>query len=342
MQLNIKKAVIHVLDRDADEPLLNEFELEAYDDIYSFLEKHIVRAALDEDARKARFREGRNIIKEVCFRMVNDDGYFLEGSKEIARQLFKAMKTNSSISSTDLIISVYENGSEENVAILKMDYSVSFIHDIETVDEKFKITIRKQEISLPGTNQKIQKCAFVRGIFDPAEYDLLVLDNQMSGKKNDEPVAQFFLETFLGADLLIDSKVCTKIFKKETENWIREKSKEGESFVEGVRDHIHNVIREEDEIDINTFSEKVFEDKHYLKEDYIQNMKEKGLVNEKFEVDKEWVEKKLNKIRLKTETGIEVTVNYEDFNDKDKFEIIKNPDGTRNIMIKNIMSIIEK
>jgi len=59
------------------------------------------------------------------------------------------MKTNSSISSTDLVICIYEEEDEENIAILKMDYTVSFIHEVEFVDNKFKISIKKQDISLP-------------------------------------------------------------------------------------------------------------------------------------------------------------------------------------------------
>lgn len=106
MSVTIHKAVVHVLDKDASEPLLNEFELDINEDLHAFLEKHITRAMADDDARKARFREGKNILREVGQRMALDAGYFLEGSWEIARQMFRSMKTNSNISSTDLIVCV--------------------------------------------------------------------------------------------------------------------------------------------------------------------------------------------------------------------------------------------
>ncbi|MFZ5987078.1 MAG: nucleoid-associated protein [Bacillota bacterium] len=342
MSINIKRSIIHVLNKESSEPLLNEFELEIDDDIHFFLEKHITKSINDDDSRKAVFKEGRNIIKEVCVRISKEPDYFVEGSKEIARQLFKAMKTNSSISSTDLIICLYEVDDEEYIAILKMDYTTSYIHDIEMVEGGFKISIKKQEISLPGVNQRIQKCTFIRTKEVNQDYDLVILDNQISNKKLEEPVAQFFLQTFLGAELVLDSKTCTKLFKRETENWIRNKSKEGEVFVEEVRDIVNNVIRQEDEIDIESFSTKAFQNKEYLREDYINSMKDKGLVNDRFDVDKDWVDRKLCKIRLKTESNIEVIIGYDQFNDKNKFEIVTNPDGTRNIIIKNINSILEK
>ncbi|WP_038289023.1 nucleoid-associated protein [Acetivibrio straminisolvens] len=342
LQIDIKRAIIHVLDKESSEPMLNEFELDIDGDIRYFLEKHISKSLSDDESRKAVFKSGRNIIKEVCQRVFSDNDYFIEGSKEIARQLFKAMKTNSSISSTDLVICIYEDENEENVAILKMDYTVSFIHEVELVDNKFKISIRKQDISLPGVNQRIQKCAFIRATQEAGDYDLIILDNQISKKNQEEPIAQFFLETFLGADLVLDSKTCTRIFKKETENWIRNKAKEGETSLEIVREFVNDAIRNEDEIDLDSFSSKVFSNKVELRDEYVNTMKEKGLTSDKFEVDKEWVERKLSKIRLKTESDIEVVIDYEQYNDREKFEIVKNPDGTRNIIIKNIISLMEK
>ncbi len=338
MAIEIKKAVIHVLDKEADEPLLNEFELDINEDIQLFLEKHITKSINDDEARKGRFKDGLNIVKEVSYRISSDNEYFLEGSKDIARQLFKAIKTNSSISSTDLIVCLYEDDNVPAVAILKMDYTVSFIHDIEIVESKFKISIKKQDISLPGVNQRIQKCAFVISPVIHNDHELVILDNQIS-KGAEEPIAQFFLQTFLGAELILDSKTCTKILRRETENWVRSKAKEGEPFADEVRDFVINAIHEEDEIDIKDFSNKVFGKKEDLRDEFVNNLREKGLTHEKFEVDREWVERKLNKIRLKTNDNIEIVIDYELFGDREKFEIISNSDGTRTIVIKNVSSL---
>lgn len=342
MPLDIKKAVIHILNRDSNEPLLNEFELDINEDLYSFLDKHITKSINADESRKAVFREGLNVIREVCTRVGIDNSYFLEGSREIARQLFKAMKTNNSISSTDLIVCLYEDSGQHFIAILKMDYTTSFIHEVEIVDQKFKISIKKQEISLPGVGQKIQKCAFVRCGEDDGSYNLIILDNQINSKNVEEPVAQFFLQTFLGAELILDGKACTRIFKTETENWIRSKTKEGEASAELVREFVNTAIREDEQIDIQDFSQKAFGNKVDLREDYLSNMKEKGLGQQNFEIDKDWVERRLSKVRIRTDSNIEIVVNYEDFSNKEKLEIVRNPDGTRSILIKNIISIMEK
>jgi len=58
--------------------------------------------------------------------------------------------------------------------------------------------------------------------------------------------------------LVLDSKTCTRIFKKETENWIRSKAKEGETSLEIVREFVNDAIRNEDEIDLIPFPAKCF------------------------------------------------------------------------------------
>ena len=63
--ININEAVIHILDSNADEPVLNEYNLELNEDIYAFLYKHIEKCFKDEDLKYGKFNAERNIVKEV-------------------------------------------------------------------------------------------------------------------------------------------------------------------------------------------------------------------------------------------------------------------------------------
>ena len=40
-EINIMEAVIHILDNNSDEPVLNEYSLELNEDTYNFLLKHL-------------------------------------------------------------------------------------------------------------------------------------------------------------------------------------------------------------------------------------------------------------------------------------------------------------
>ena len=46
--ININEAVIHILDSNGDEPILNEYSLELDENIYEFLYKHLEKCFKDE------------------------------------------------------------------------------------------------------------------------------------------------------------------------------------------------------------------------------------------------------------------------------------------------------
>jgi len=82
-EVNINEAIIHVLDNNADEPILNEQRLTLNEEVYTFLLKHIQRCLKDEELKYAKFKEERNIIKELSQEYLSAQGNFIEVSKEI-------------------------------------------------------------------------------------------------------------------------------------------------------------------------------------------------------------------------------------------------------------------
>ena len=51
--ININEAVIHILDSNGEEPVLNEYSLELDEDIYKFLYKHIEKCLKDDELKYA-------------------------------------------------------------------------------------------------------------------------------------------------------------------------------------------------------------------------------------------------------------------------------------------------
>lgn len=63
--INIVEAVIHILDNNSDEPILNEYKLDLGDEIYKYIYRHIEKALKDEELKYAVFNPERNIVKEL-------------------------------------------------------------------------------------------------------------------------------------------------------------------------------------------------------------------------------------------------------------------------------------
>ena len=87
--INIIEAVIHILDSNSDEPILNEYKLELTDEIYKFIYKHVEKGLKSEDLKYAVFNPERHVVKDVSqdfLNGVNND--IVEVSQELARQMF--------------------------------------------------------------------------------------------------------------------------------------------------------------------------------------------------------------------------------------------------------------
>lgn len=338
--ININEAVIHILDSNGEEPVLNEYSLDLDEDIYIFLYKHIEKCFKDDELKYGRFNPERNIVKEV----VQD---YLSGittdlvvlSKELARQLFIIMKGNVNIPAGDLIIVSIVTDQGPMIGILKMDYVKNFTHEVQFVNEKIGIGIVPQVAGLPGSGQKIQKAAFIKPIRDEDNYNLMILDKQKSSNE-DEYGANYFINTFLGATIVTNERDMTRTFVKAAENWTRKNVTEDAGKAEEIRTAIKTKLKQEDTINIDEFSAELFKEQPQVKEDFSNYIKQQGL--EEVAVDKTWVDKKLKRVRLNIDKQIDLYINEEIYHDSSKFEIQRNGDGTINLVVKNVINYIEK
>ena len=133
----------------------------------------------------------------------------------------------------------------------------------------------------------------------------------------------------------------TKSFVKAAETWTRNNLKEDAHEAERVRTTIKKALREEDNLDVKALSENLFMDQQEAQQDFVQFVTAKG-VNENVFVDKEWVEKKLQRIRLKIDKDIDLYINEEAYHDERRFEIQRNGDGSINMIIKHVLNYQEK
>ena len=339
--ININEAVIHILDSNGDEPVLNEYTLDLDEDIYKFLYKHIEKCFKDDELKYGKFNPERNIVKEVVQDYLNKvDDDLIKISKELASQLFIIMKGNVNIPAGDLIIVSLTTDQGSMIGILKMDYVKNFTHEVQFINEKIGIGIIPQAAGLPGSGQKIQKAAFIKPIREEDKYNLMILDKQ-KGSKDDEYGANYFINNFLGATLITNERDMTKTFVKAAESWTRKNVTEDAGKAEEIRTAIKAKLKEEDTINIDNFSEELFKEDVKAKEDFTNYIREQGLEKE-VAVDKTWVEKKMKRVRLNIDKEIDLYINEDTYHDSNKFEVVRNGDGSINLVVKNVINYIEK
>lgn len=337
--ININEAVIHVLDSNAGEPILNEYSLDLNEEAYKFIFKHIEKCFKDDELKYAKFNYGRSIVKEVTEGFLNGiENDLINISKGIAKQLFAIMNGNINIPSCDLIVASIVTDQGPMIAILKLDYVKNFTHKIDFDNQKIAIGITPQAAGLPSSGQKIEKAAFIKPYREHEKYNLMVLDKKKV--KEDEYGANYWYNNFLNCHVITNERDNTRMFLEGAEVWTRENFSEDAEQATKIRNKVKQVLQEEEDINIHEFANEIFKHEDNIASNFKTFMS--GKIEEEFEVDKVYTEKKLKKRKLKIDRDITIQVEENIYNDPSKFEIIKNGDGSVNISIKNVKSIIEK
>ncbi|WP_102400188.1 nucleoid-associated protein [Haloimpatiens massiliensis] len=333
--ISIQEAVLHVLDNNSDKPILNNYRIVLNDEVYRFILSHIERIFKDNDLKYALFKENPTVLKETSQNYLNGQVDLLKASKYIANSLFSFMKSDNSIPSCNLLVVSISTEYGPMLGILKLDYIKQYTHDIDFINDNVVIKIAPITTGLP-TTKKVQKAAFIKPINSNQEYNLLVLDK---GKISDEYGASYFTENFLGCLLIDNDRDNTRTFMNSLESWTRANLGENAVKAEHIRSFARNELKENKEINVYEFASKIlpFEES---RKNFISYMQDRDI--EKIIVDKEYLEKRINKLKLKIDSDIEISITEEAYKDINRFEIKNNGDGSITFMIKNVEKYAEK
>jgi nucleoid-associated protein YejK len=305
-EIHINEAIIHILDNNSSDPVLNEHYLELNEEIYKFLLRHVERCLRDEELKYAQFNPDRNIVKDLSQEYLNEENNLLEVSKELALQMFVLMKSKGSIPSGDLLTVSISTEYGPMLGIIKMDYIRNYTHSIEFIDNKIGINIVEQFTGLPASGQKIQKCAFIKPLKEAQGFNLMVIDKS-SNREKEEYGSNYFIGDYLGCSLVNNERDMTKALVNAAENFTRSKLNEDASTQEIVRSTMKKKLKEEEIIDVKALSEDLFKDQHEVQQDFIQYVSASG-IEQNVPVDKEWVAKKLKRVRLKIDKDIDLYI----------------------------------
>ena len=184
------------------------------------------------------------------------------------------------------------------------------------------------------------KAAFIKPVREDQTYNLFILDKKRASRE-EEYGSNYFINTFLGASIVTNERDMTKTFVKAAENWTRKNITDDAAKAEEVRTAIKTKLKEEDSINIDSFSEELFSESPQVREDFSNYIKQQGLEKD-IAVDKTWVDKKLKRLRLNIDRQIDLYIDEDTYHDSSKFEVKRNGDGTIDLVIKNVINYIEK
>lgn len=333
-EVQVLRAIVYIMDKSMEDPLLSDLELELDDETLEFLSRHLVRCSGDEESKCIAFSEESNEFKDMALEILESSDVFLERSRDIARMYFGYMMNNPEEPSGDLIVCIFKCEFGISLGLIKLDYNKTYTHNIDYVEEKMAITIQPQMIGIPGPGQRIQRGAIIN--FANTDCNGLILDRDI--KKG---TGNSLLE-FLKCNIITDKRDNTKNILNTSEKWIRETLNDDADTAEKVRRTVTKALKSDDMVNVETIAQYAFDNKQELRDGYLNTLKEAGIEENEIAVDREWAEKKLNRKKLKIDKDIEIYINSMAYEDSDRFEIKRNGDGTINILIKHVRNYIEK
>lgn len=327
----IRKAIVHIMDGELGYPVYSEEELELSPDINDFFRSHICKIMSGDDLKKCYFAEEEDskiydLVKE--FREEN----LIESSKALAGELYGIMNANISIPSGDLAVVTFQSKGVQYLALLKMNYKESYVHMTQSQESGNVNQIICYQSTLPAAGSKLSEAV----IINLSDYSVQIIEKKydINGLK-----MNYLSELYLKCKASMSSKSKLSIVTKAVEQ-VNKKHYADEPVKQmEAKSIIKREIEDTGSINVEKISEKIYGNAPEIKEEFDAKMEKYHMEKAEVTPQSEKTTKKFEKQYLRTDTGIEINIPMEQYQDANQVEFLTNPDGTISVIIKNINKI---
>lgn len=332
-EIIIRNGIIHILDSSIGLPALSDTVLELGPDLNDFIRGLIYKIASSDDLKHCLFDEETSQVYPVLKDFKEDN--LIEISKELANQLYTIMNQNIAIPAADLLFATYQYQSEPYLAILKLNYKETFVHLTGEAEGLSCNDIIKYKATLPSAGSRLSEAVLIH--LPSLETMLVEKKYEINGVKTN-----YLSELFLGCKTHLSSKAKMAIVTRAVDQINKTYYEDNFDKQMETKSILQNELAEEGHLDIPTITEKIYGDEPEIKEVFTEKL-------EKYHIEKEQVKpqhpstvKKLEKQFLTTDSGIEINIPMEQYNNPQNIEFITNEDGTLSVLIKNINHLSTK
>lgn len=338
--LNIGKSIIHVVDPMTDEPVLSSDFMNLSVSEIEFISKHIVKGLNDDENFRCRAVSKDRETYQRILRILTDRECLVEESRHISNELFQISKKYDGVLAGDLLFSMFFYEGQECLAILKLDYQETYAHEVNFDEGNLSVSLVTQETGLPSAGQRLKKSAYFRKIGDD-ELEIFAINKYL--KSEADELKNYFTFEFLGIEIVDDPTSMTRRFKSTFETWARKNLKDDIEKASEFRDRIDNTLLNSGSVDVQEIAIEVFKGDVQLQNELLDEAGKKGFSpSETFSVDKTWVEKKMKSKQIQTDTGLVIKGEFDLFSDDNKFQMVRNGDGTVDYIIKGVRNVKER
>lgn len=330
----LERAVLHILDFAGGEPVLSAQELALEDGIREFLVKHVEKTIRSQDAKNGKFYENSE-FNTMLQGYVTHEYSFVEFSRQVAEMLYKALVHCQDVQNTDLFVCQMNVDDVPYMALLKCLNHQGYVHQVNVIEDGTVATeVMNSSGLLPSNSQKMDEFAYI----NLETGQTLIKAKKYSLDGNSVFVLpELLLECNQTPSPMETIKEINKVVQRVAEAYCQDQVETAAA----VKNYIAENLPLDGQLDPQQIGEAVFQDNPAMQADYRQEMENAGF-REPVVVDKEATLKKMRKHKLSTDTGIELVIPTEFFENTEFVEFYKDEDGFMSITLKNIQNIVNK
>ncbi|TYC46125.1 nucleoid-associated protein [Leuconostoc litchii] len=325
----IQHAILHILDTNTGSLIASQGEMNVDNvGVHEYIEKLVAKIY------RGDLKTGTLVSGSYLDNMLKQDN-FPEMTTQLAAKLFDTISVSETIPAGDLLSFQATVDEGAIFGLIKLNFGARYAHAVEYENDEMVNNLVLNQSILPAATQTVDEAVIVN--LAESSYQLLEKKQIIDGHR-----VSYFSENFLEIKPEISAKENIQTIKR-TVKTIAEKYDEPEHEVLAItQDVIYNSLAETGSISTDVIAEKVFGDNVSAKQEYQEKVTEKKLPKEVSVVNADKYEKKYRVQKFKLDSGIEISIPINVYQDLSKVEFVNNPDGTVTLMIKDIETILNK
>ena len=259
---------------------------------------------------------------------------FIDFSKQIAKTLEDAFTHAEEMPSSDVIVAAVSIDEVPYLVILRSNSHIGFTHQVNQTENGIQNEIINHYSIMPNLSQKIDEFAFV---------NRRTKEIKTAAKKytlDGNPVI-VLPEVLLECSLTPSPKEAMKNLSKAAAKVADSFGQDKVATEAAVKSYVAETMQKGTELDLQEAGKEIFHDNPAMQQELDTAIRDAG-ITEPVQMDPEATLKKVSRHKLKTDTGIELTIPTDYFDNTEFIEFNNNEDGTLSITLKHISNIVNR
>ena len=329
--IQIRTAVLHVFDFAHSHLGLSE-QLMPDEDLrqLTFARKQVEKMVESPNLKTGEFLP-QSLRKNDFVKYANEEISLLEISTSLAEEWYRLIKMSDKIEPSSLLcLDVYDNA-KHLLVFMKYKTKNGYMYATKTVDGKKYEGIVENMSILPNTATSVDECIVV-------DLDSLSIKYKDNIRVIEGQETSIISDRLLFCTSNLSHKEIITTIRNATEDMCDTYEMDKLSHVAKTKAYIQEKLTEDGYLRLNELALDVFENNNAMQDEYIQNLVDLHVPSDVF-MHQGYAQTISKSQKMKTDTGIELTIPSIYFDDPEHFEIIQNEDGSMTIQIKNVLYV---